>query len=55
MVGEIEERKATLDEIRGRPLFVANSVRGVVPVATLDGAAVPRSAETEALASRFWP
>jgi 4-amino-4-deoxychorismate lyase len=55
IVGEIRERKATLDEIRGRPLFVANSVRGVVPVATLDGTAVPEAAETEALASRFWP
>ena len=55
IVGEIGERKVTLDEIRGKPLFVANSVRGVVPVATLDGAAVPEAAETEALASRFWP
>lgn len=54
LVGEIEERKATLDEIRGRPLFVANAVRGVVPVATLDGTAVPEAAATEALASRFW-
>jgi branched-subunit amino acid aminotransferase/4-amino-4-deoxychorismate lyase len=55
IVGEIQERKVTLDEIRGRPLFVANSVRGVVPVATLDGTAVPEAPETEALASRFWP
>jgi 4-amino-4-deoxychorismate lyase len=55
IVGEIQERKATLEEIRGKPLFVANSVRGVVPVASLDGAAVPEIAETEALASRFWP
>jgi 4-amino-4-deoxychorismate lyase len=55
MVGEIDERKVTLEEIRGRSLFVANSVRGVVPVATLDGTAVPDSPETEGLASRFWP
>lgn len=55
IVGEIQERKVTLDEIRGRPLFVANAVRGVVPVATLDGVGVPETAETEALASRFWP
>jgi branched-subunit amino acid aminotransferase/4-amino-4-deoxychorismate lyase len=55
IVGEIQERKATLDEIRGQPLFVANSVRGVVPVASLDGVAVPETPETEALASRFWP
>jgi branched-subunit amino acid aminotransferase/4-amino-4-deoxychorismate lyase len=55
VVGGIDERKVTLEEIRGRSLFVANSVRGVVPVATLDGTAVPDTPETEALASRFWP
>ena len=55
VVGEVAERKATPEEIRGRPLFVANAVRGVVPVATLDGAVVPESSETDALASRFWP
>jgi 4-amino-4-deoxychorismate lyase len=55
IVGEIRERKATVDEIRGRAMFVANSVRGVVPVASLDGAAIPESDETEALARRFWP
>jgi branched-subunit amino acid aminotransferase/4-amino-4-deoxychorismate lyase len=55
LVGEIVERKATLEEIRGKSLFVANAVRGVVPVASLDGTAVPESAATEGLASRFWP
>lgn len=55
VAGDLEERKVTLDEIRGRPLFVANSVRGIVPVASLDGAEVPQSSETDALASRFWP
>jgi len=53
--GEIQERKVTLEEIRGKSLFVANSVRGVVPVATLDGVEVPRAEETVALAERFWP
>jgi branched-subunit amino acid aminotransferase/4-amino-4-deoxychorismate lyase len=55
IVGQIRERKATPDEIRGLPLFVANAVRGVIPVATLDGAAIPESPHTEGLASRFWP
>ena len=55
IVGQIVERKASLDEVKGRPLFVANAARGVVPVATLDGAAVPEAPETEALAARFWP
>jgi 4-amino-4-deoxychorismate lyase len=55
IVGEIRERKVTMDEVRPMPMFVANAVRGVVPVATLDGAAVAEAPETEALASRFWP
>ncbi|HKT61913.1 MAG TPA: aminotransferase class IV [Gemmatimonadales bacterium] len=55
IVGQIVERKASLDDVKGRPLFVANAARGVVPVATLDGAAVPEAPETEALAARFWP
>jgi len=54
ILGPIEERKATLDEIRGRPMFVANAARGVVPVATLDGVALAETPETEGLASRFW-
>lgn len=55
IVGEIQERKVTADEVRALPLFVANAARGVVPVASLDGMAVPGAAETEALAARFWP
>lgn len=55
VLGEIQERTVTLDEIRGRPLFVANAVRGVVPVASLDGEPVPGTDETAALAERFWP
>ena len=55
LVGTIQERKVLPEEIRGRSLFVANAVRGVIPVASLDGEAVPESAETTALAARFWP
>ena len=55
LVGTVQERKATVEEIRGKTLFVANSVRGVIPVASLDGAAVPSSEQTDALADRFWP
>jgi branched-subunit amino acid aminotransferase/4-amino-4-deoxychorismate lyase len=55
MVGEIGERKVTVDEVRGMPMFVANAVRGIVPVASLDGAAIAESGETAALATRFWP
>jgi branched-subunit amino acid aminotransferase/4-amino-4-deoxychorismate lyase len=54
-LGAIQERTVTLDEIRGKSLFVANAVRGVIPVASLDGVAVPESDDTAALATRFWP
>ena len=39
----------------GRSLLVSNAVRGVVPVARLDGVDVPPDPRTEALAARFWP
>ena len=51
----VVERRVRIDELRGRPLFVANAVRGVVPVASLDGAAVPSNDATTALARAFWP
>ena len=38
-----------------RPLIAANAVRGIVPVASLDGVAVPQDPRTEALARAFWP
>ena len=53
--GEVLERRVQMDQIRGRSLFVANAVRGVVPVALLDGAAVRPNDATNALAREFWP
>jgi branched-subunit amino acid aminotransferase/4-amino-4-deoxychorismate lyase len=53
--GGVRERRVRMDEIRGRPLFVANAVRGVVPVAALDGVALPPNEATAALARGFWP
>jgi branched-subunit amino acid aminotransferase/4-amino-4-deoxychorismate lyase len=55
LVGGIEERRAAPGELAAAGVFVANAVRGVVPVASLDGAEVALSAQTEALAARFWP
>jgi len=54
-VGKVEERRSTPKDLEGMPLFLANAVRGVVPVATLDGVPVPAGRETDALARRFWP
>ena len=55
LVGKVEERRSTPKDIEGLPLFLVNAVRGVVPVATLDGVKVPPGRETDALARRFWP
>jgi branched-subunit amino acid aminotransferase/4-amino-4-deoxychorismate lyase len=55
MTGGIAARRVGIDGIRGRALFVANAVRGIVPVAALDGRAVPGETGTARLAAEFWP
>ena len=55
LVGQIEEMRVTADELKGKPVFVANSARGVVPVASIDGVEIAESPETFALSERFWP
>lgn len=41
--------------LAGRSVFLVNAVRGVVPIASLDGVAVPADERTPDLARRFWP
>ncbi len=55
LVGGVVERRATPAELGGRALLVANAARGVIPVATLGGNAVPGAPETARLAATFWP
>lgn len=55
LAGPIEERRATAEELPGASAFVANAVKGIVPIASLDGREVPLAPQTEALAARFWP
>ncbi|MGH7628862.1 MAG: aminotransferase class IV [Gemmatimonadales bacterium] len=50
----LHERRVGRPALEGRPLFVANAVRGIVEVRMLDGAAVPDSPRTDALRRRFW-
>jgi branched-subunit amino acid aminotransferase/4-amino-4-deoxychorismate lyase len=50
----VAERKVGRDALDERPLFVANAVRGIVPVHRLDGRAVPDSPATDMLRKRFW-
>ncbi len=54
LAGEISERRATPAEIEGRSLFVANSVRGVVPVVSFEGRTVAQNVETSRLSGSFW-
>jgi branched-subunit amino acid aminotransferase/4-amino-4-deoxychorismate lyase len=51
----VEERRCARPEIEGKGLLLVNAVRGVVPIASLDGERVPEDARTEDLARRFWP
>ena len=41
--------------LAGKSLFLTNAVRGVVPIAALDGEPVPPHPGTHDLAARFWP
>lgn len=50
----VEERRVGMPALAGKSLFVANAVRGVLPVVELDGTPVPASPETEAIAEQFW-
>jgi branched-subunit amino acid aminotransferase/4-amino-4-deoxychorismate lyase len=54
LAGPVAERRAMRTELAGLPIFVSNAARGVVEVAELDDALVPRYPETETLRQRFW-
>lgn len=51
----IDEGRYPRDALREKSLFLTNAVRGIVPVASLDGASVRRDRRTAELARRFWP
>lgn len=54
LVGTLSERRVPRTALTGLALFAANAVRGIVPVASLDGIPVPGDPRTEGLAARFW-
>jgi branched-subunit amino acid aminotransferase/4-amino-4-deoxychorismate lyase len=54
LVGGISERRVTPADIQGRSIFVANSVRGVVPVVSFEGRPVPQDPGTSRLSASFW-
>ncbi len=48
------EGKYRRDSVAQRSVFFTNAVRGIVPLASLDGDAVPADPRTAELAGRFW-
>lgn len=55
LVPGVVEGRYPREALAGKSLFLTNAVRGVVPIAALDGAPVPRDPRTDDLAKRFWP
>ena len=51
----LEEGRFTLADLEGRSLCSVNAVRGIVPIASLDGQEVPQDQRTAELSRRFWP
>jgi branched-subunit amino acid aminotransferase/4-amino-4-deoxychorismate lyase len=51
----VQEVQAPPEALRGRSLFLVNSVRGIVEIGRFQGAAVPQDARTAELSAGFWP
>jgi branched-subunit amino acid aminotransferase/4-amino-4-deoxychorismate lyase len=51
----IDEGRYPREALREKSVFLTNAVRGIVPVASLDGVSVRRDRRTAELARRFWP
>lgn len=54
LVGGIVERRVRPEALTGRPMLVANAVRGPVPVTTLEGEWVPEWPGFSTLIAGFW-
>ena len=54
LAGDLAERRVGVGEVEGRSLFVANAVRGVVPVRSFQGRPVPQDPGTSRLSASFW-
>ncbi len=55
LVKRAEQGRYRKQALAGKSLFLTNAVRGIVPIASLDGAPVPADPRTGELARRFWP
>jgi len=55
LIGAVEQGRYPRQAIGGSSLFLTNAVRGVIPLASLDGVPVPADPRTAEVARRFWP
>ena len=55
LVKRVAQARYLAQELAAKSLFLTNAVRGIVPIASLDGVAVPADPRTAELAQRFWP
>src|SRR5438046_1538516 len=55
LVQRVVQGRYPAQELAGKSLFLTNAVRGIVPIASLDGVPVPADPRTAELAQRFWP
>ena len=55
LVTRVDQRRYTGQQVARQSLFLTNSVRGVVPIASLDGVQAAPDPRTAELVGRFWP
>jgi len=55
LVKRADQGRYRKQALAGNSLFLTNAVRGIVPIASLDGVTVPADSRTAELARRFWP
>jgi len=55
LLKRVEQGRYPAKALAGESLFLTNAVRGIVPIASLDGAPVPADPRVAELAQRFWP
>jgi branched-subunit amino acid aminotransferase/4-amino-4-deoxychorismate lyase len=54
LVPRVEQGRYPKQALGGKSLFLTNAVRGIVPIASLDGTPVTADSRTADLALRFW-
>ena len=55
LLQRVEQGRYPATALAGLSLFLTNAVRGIVPIASLDGVPVPADPRTAELAQSFWP